>query len=41
MISHDAKAERVAMMILITMVGGGLGTMACGAIYLLLMLSHP
>jgi hypothetical protein len=37
----DPKPERVAMLVLITMVGAGLSSMAAGAVYLLVLLAHP
>jgi hypothetical protein len=41
MIGHDPKPERVAILLIITMVGTGLSTMAVGAVYLLVLLRHP
>jgi hypothetical protein len=38
---QDPKAERVPMLIIITMVSTGLSTMAAGAVYLLVLLTHP
>ena len=35
------EAERVPLLILVTMVGTGLGSMAAGAFYLLVLLTHP
>jgi hypothetical protein len=38
---HDPKPERVAMLLIITMVGAGASSMAAGAVYLLVLLTHP
>ena len=37
----DPKVERLAMLLIVTMVGTGLSTMAAGAVYLLVLLAHP
>jgi len=38
---HYPKSERLVMALIITMVGAGMSTMAAGAVYLLVLLSHP
>jgi hypothetical protein len=37
----DLKLERLAMLLVIAMIGTGLSGMAAGAVYLLILLAHP
>jgi hypothetical protein len=37
----DPKLERLAMLLIVTMVGAGLSSMAAGAVYSLVLLAHP
>jgi hypothetical protein len=41
MTTPDQKQERLAMLLIAAMVGAGFSTMAAGAVYLLVLLSHP
>lgn len=36
----DLKLELLAMLLIVTMVGAGVSSMAAGAVYLLVLLSH-
>lgn len=38
---RDLKLELLAMLLIVTMVGAGVSSMAAGAVYLLVLLSHP
>ena len=37
----DLKLERLAMLLIVTMVGAGVSSMAAGAVYVLVLLAHP
>jgi hypothetical protein len=41
MTTHHPKPERLVMVLIITLVGAGVSTMAAGAVYLLVLLSRP
>ena len=41
MTSHDPNPERIAMLVIIAMVGAGISTMTAGAVYVLVLLTHP
>jgi len=38
---HNPKPERLAILLIITMVGVGVSTTAAGSVYLLVLLTHP